>query len=102
MADRITERPDPNTDPKGWRQYWEQEKRDAQEFTTLHVNGVPYARIPYGSEDYEMALIANEQPCHDCDVVKGQLHVSGCDMEQCPLCSGQAILCGCEFDEDEE
>jgi hypothetical protein len=34
--------------------------------------------------------------CHDCGVAVGQLHVRGCDVEQCPYCGRQSITCPCE------
>ena len=34
-----------------------------------------------------------EDVCHDCAAAKGQFHVPGCDMERCPVCGGQAMLC---------
>ena len=38
---------------------------------------------------------ANTHPC-GCGVHKGELHVPGCDDEQCPKCHGQMISCGCD------
>ena len=35
--------------------------------------------------------------CHDCDVLKGQIHEYGCDMEICPFCRGQLISCKCIY-----
>jgi hypothetical protein len=33
--------------------------------------------------------------CHDCGVKEGQIHKRGCDMERCPKCGGQRIICNC-------
>ncbi len=33
--------------------------------------------------------------CHDCNAEPGQAHLSGCDTEQCSVCGGQYIQCGC-------
>lgn len=38
--------------------------------------------------------------CGDCGVLRGGLHHLGCDVQQCPLCRGQMLSCGCRFDED--
>ena len=39
--------------------------------------------------------------CHDCGTPSGGHHHPGCDVERCPLCTGQLISCGC-LDECEE
>ena len=35
--------------------------------------------------------------CHDCGIIEGQLHETGCDMEICPFCNGQLISCKCVY-----
>jgi hypothetical protein len=68
---------------------------EAQRIRTYRINGKDYKRIPYGKEDSEWH--ADDFPCHDCETTKGQLHLPGCDVEQCPRCGGQAIGCGCDY-----
>lgn len=58
------------------------------------VDEVERYRIPYDGLDGER--------CHDCNVVKGALHHPGCDVEICPCCGGQAILCDCTGEQEDE
>lgn len=60
-----------------------------------------YSRIRYGEEKYEGELRHTRETCADCMVKQGEFHVPGCDWEQCPKCFGQAIGCGCNFEEEE-
>jgi hypothetical protein len=62
--------------------------------THIEIAGKSLARIRYGSESEDWG--ADVGPCHDCGVVKGELHIWGCDVERCPACDGQVIFCGCD------
>jgi hypothetical protein len=79
---------------------WPQEIEDAQKQSTYRIGGTYFARVRYGDEKNGRGAFSG--PCPDCAVVKGQWHVTGCDIERCPRCGGQAISCGCPYDEDQE
>jgi hypothetical protein len=83
---------------------WQQLQQEAQNETTLEINGQRYARLPYGEQDFcapdgtSFGTPGDPIPaqCHDCEVPVGQYHVQGCDVERCPRCRRQAIACGCQ------
>jgi hypothetical protein len=52
---------------------WPEKIRLAQDIKTCIVNGEERARIRYGDEEDDWG--ANTRPCHDCGVIKGELHV---------------------------
>lgn len=74
---------------------WPQKIQSAQLITTCHPNGKEMQRVRYGAEKAEWG--ADEKPCHDCGVIKGELHVPGCDVECCPSCGGQIFGCECAW-----
>lgn len=77
---------------------WPERIQEAQGILHYSIDGVERPRIRYGDEADNRR--ADSKPCHDCAVIKGQLHVVGCDAEQCPACRGQAIGCECCHDDD--
>lgn len=74
--------------------------REAQTMTTCKPDGIEMQRVRYGEEQDDWG--ANEHPCHDCAVVKGELHVPGCDVERCPKCGGQFGGCECDWPESND
>jgi len=73
---------------------WPERIRQEQNCPTCKIKGAEQHRVRYGSETDDWG--ANSRPCHDCAVIKGELHVLGCDVERCPLCGGQLIGCECD------
>ncbi len=79
---------------------WPEEIEAAQLIKTYMIGGIEYQRVPYGKEDEDWG--ADDHPCGDCAVIKGQLHVQSCDVERCPSCGGQAFSCDCEYEGDDD
>lgn len=88
-------RPDPKQDPEAWRAYWNSQIAQAQEMPTYEIGCVSYPRVPYGQEASER--YTGNDPCRDCGVTVGQLHVASCCLERCPVCDCQAISCQCDY-----
>ena len=79
-------------------EFWPKRIEEAQHLQVC-VASTPYERIRYGDERrlWGGKRKAKLPPsCHDCGVLKGQLHVPSCDMEECPACGDQALGCGCK------
>ena len=80
---------------------WPAKIEESQQQPTYTIDGAPVGRVRYGDETDDWG--ADNGPCHDCAVVKGQYHVFGmCDAERCPVCDGQAIGCDCNYEGDRE
>lgn len=78
---------------------WPEEIAAAQHVRTYSITGTEHPRIRYGSETEDWG--ADQGPCHDCGVIKGEFHVPGCDAEECPVCQGSIFSCDCEKDFEE-
>jgi len=62
----------------------------------FHLRGERVEMIRFGDEVFS----GRSPQCGDCGVDRGGLHHPGCDLQQCALCGGQMLSCGCRFDED--
>ena len=74
--------------------YCHQEMLTAESCTDalIVIRGREYHPIRYG---HEPGWRRGPRRCGDCNVVKGQIHHHGCDVERCPACGRQSIMCGC-------
>ena len=80
------------------RRGWDREIEQAQLRTYTRINGQVAARVRYGEETKDLG--SHREICEECAVLKGQIHVMGCDFEQCPICGGQFLYCPCSNEEN--
>ena len=66
------------------------EGEDELEVPTLTLGGSTRARLRVGEEKPPC-----ESPCAGCGAYYFALHLTGCEVEQCPVCGGQLATCGC-------
>ena len=59
------------------------------------IAGKMYEPLPWGQERKPRRSPAGF-PCKDCATPLGGIHHHGCDVEECPVCHGQAISCSCD------
>ena len=73
---------------RGWGAFL----RRSQKNPCYVIDGKPMPRVRYGADDPEGEVVP---PCRDCAAARGQFHVPGCCIEDCPKCGRQAIGCEC-------
>ena len=79
---------------------WPEKIAAAQNIPSFILDGHSVSRISYGAEKNDWG--AERQPCDDCRVIKGEFHVPGCDIEECPVCHDQLISCECSFEDSSD
>lgn len=71
---------------------WLRTIKAAQNDRSVLYQGHVYLRIPYGQEQWWGWTEPPHEPCRDCGCQPGQLHVTTCDVEECPICQPQQRL----------
>jgi len=61
----------------------------------MKKNRILWGREPFVREEKLTPKQFEEKygTCHDCGAIFGELHDYGCDMEECPVCHKQFMLC---------
>lgn len=78
---------------------WPKKIEEEQNRKTFRIEGKEYDRVKWGDEQEKYEDHTN---CGDCGVLKGQYHVAGCDLEECPKCGWQRLSCDCKYEWDDE
>jgi len=68
-------------------------------FESVIVNGKHVPRVRFGEEK---GLLVADDKCAACRALPGDFHNTLCDLEECPVCGGQFISCGCWTDTEDE
>ena len=79
---------------------WPEQLAAAQHVPTYAIAGIEYPRVRYGEESEDWG--AASTLCHDCAAMQGELHVPGCDVEECPVCREAIFSCDCEKDFEDD
>jgi hypothetical protein len=66
-----------------------------REVVPMIKDGVQYEPVPYNAAKWSGKAGSK---CRECAILDGGIHHFGCFQEECPICGGQFISCGC-FDE---
>lgn len=83
-----------STPPEISMRHMSADLESAQLRPTYWIQGEHYTRIPFGREE---GGGGEAEECLDCGAGRGQLHVPGCEHEQCPRCGGKVISCDCGY-----
>jgi hypothetical protein len=76
-------------DGAGWKNPTREEFFSCgRELLVLPINSTYLDRLGYAGD---------ESACGDCGALKGEVHIPGCDLEECPSCKGQLSSCACEI-----
>lgn len=54
-------------------------------------------QIPFGSESDDWTFDGLSSVCGACGVTLGGFHHPGCDVEECPKCHEQLLICDCDL-----
>ena len=79
---------------------WPEKIEEAQRISSCEIKGKSVSRVRYGDEEGDWG--SDNGPCHDCGVIKGEIHVEGCDVERCAGCDAQRFGCDCEPYDDSD